>query len=376
MGLIPAISEARAAIMPALRNAFPFTQEPNVVPLINGTGGALALGDLVMLDMASTGVIATAGGYKRVIAPTVAGNLESAGFLHYVCQETVADGAVGKFLLYGTTKLNLATSSGTIGAKIGTNGTNKTGEVTTIVANTKIIGKTQVATTTGVVNVYFDGRGLGSGLSAASETVAGLVELATTAEAETGTDTARAVTPAGLKAAILGLQMQPFAATDIYVGTTTPLVAQTAEIATNSLCVNKSWDAADSGGDLIGWFDWISPKDWNASTVQFQVVWSVIAATAGPAVFALDAGAVSDADSLDLTVGTAQTSTDSSSATANLAYISPLSSAITIGGTPAKGDLIKFRIRRTSAAAGDTLAATARIIGIKLWYTTDAMTQD
>jgi hypothetical protein len=39
-------------------------------------------------------------------------------------------------------------------------------------------------------------------ISAASETVAGKVELATTAEATTGTDTARAVTPAGLKAAI------------------------------------------------------------------------------------------------------------------------------------------------------------------------------
>jgi len=38
---------------------------------------------------------------------------------------------------------------------------------------------------------------------AASDTVAGKVELATTAETETGTDTARAVTPAGLKGALL-----------------------------------------------------------------------------------------------------------------------------------------------------------------------------
>lgn len=37
---------------------------------------------------------------------------------------------------------------------------------------------------------------------AASATVSGLVELATTAETETGTDTGRAVTPAGLKAAV------------------------------------------------------------------------------------------------------------------------------------------------------------------------------
>jgi len=39
-------------------------------------------------------------------------------------------------------------------------------------------------------------------VSAASDTVAGKVELATTAEAVTGTDTGRAVTPAGLKARV------------------------------------------------------------------------------------------------------------------------------------------------------------------------------
>jgi len=41
----------------------------------------------------------------------------------------------------------------------------------------------------------------GGGGAAASETVAGIVELATTGEATTGTDTARAVTPAGVKSA-------------------------------------------------------------------------------------------------------------------------------------------------------------------------------
>jgi len=44
--------------------------------------------------------------------------------------------------------------------------------------------------------------GGGSGGSPASETVAGIVELATSAETVTGTDTARAVTPAGVAAAI------------------------------------------------------------------------------------------------------------------------------------------------------------------------------
>lgn len=41
-----------------------------------------------------------------------------------------------------------------------------------------------------------------SGVAAATDTVAGIVELATTAEVTTGTDTTRAVTPAGVQAAI------------------------------------------------------------------------------------------------------------------------------------------------------------------------------
>jgi hypothetical protein len=52
--------------------------------------------------------------------------------------------------------------------------------------------------------LFGDGSGEGGGgsdVEAASETVAGIVELATTAEAVTGTDTVRAVTPAGLQAA-------------------------------------------------------------------------------------------------------------------------------------------------------------------------------
>lgn len=47
-----------------------------------------------------------------------------------------------------------------------------------------------------------DQAGLMGLLAAATETAAGIVELATSAEATTGTDTARAVTPAGLKASV------------------------------------------------------------------------------------------------------------------------------------------------------------------------------
>lgn len=155
------VSEAEALKSPTDPNRYPYTQIPNKVSLVNATGGALSRGDLVMLDTTSAGVLtiaSTSRAYFRVIAPTVAGNLAAAGSVHLVAMESIASGAEGDFLLYGQGFLNLATSSATIGALIGTNGTNKTGEVTTIVTLTKIIGRTMVATTTGVVPVYFDGR--------------------------------------------------------------------------------------------------------------------------------------------------------------------------------------------------------------------------
>lgn len=169
-----AIEEAAALALPTAPNLLPLTQKPNEVVLTNATGGALAMGDLVMLDTTATGVrVVSANGatttsraYFRVIAPTVAGNLAAAAQFHLVAAQPVASGAAGRFILFGPAFLNLATSSATIGSLIGTNGTNKTGEVTAIVTLTKIIGLTQVATTTGVVAVYFDGRPPGLAIAA------------------------------------------------------------------------------------------------------------------------------------------------------------------------------------------------------------------
>ena len=59
------------------------------------------------------------------------------------------------------------------------------------------------APTAGVVAVDTDVTDIVSG---ATETAAGKVELATTAEATTGTDTARAVTPAGIANRVLNVQ--------------------------------------------------------------------------------------------------------------------------------------------------------------------------
>ena len=76
-----------------------------------------------------------------------------------------------------------------------------------------------------------------------------------------------------------------------------------------------------------------------------------------------------DDDASDVAYGTEQTSTDTA-LTAGDVHVGPTSAAITIGGTPATGDIVFFRIKRN--VADDTLGADARLIAIRLFFTQNA----
>ena len=53
-------------------------------------------------------------------------------------------------------------------------------------------------------------------------------------------------------------------------------------------------------------------------------------------------------------------------------YVSPDTSAMTVGGTASAGDTVYFRVYRKSADSGDTLAVDARLHSVVLYLTTDA----
>jgi hypothetical protein len=97
-----------------------------------------------------------------------------------------------------------------------------------------------------------------------------------------------------------------------------------------------------------------------ATVTNFGVVWG------------LDAVAISDDDAMDVAFGTAQTSTDTGGTT-NDSYQGPESSAITIAGSPAVGDLVMYRIHRDPSDGNDTLAIDARLHGVLLLYTIDTL---
>ena len=124
-----------------------------------------------------------------------AGSYAAASHTHTVSQ--VSDStAVGRFVLTATdaASARMAIGAGTSNLAIGTTaGTAKAGNYTPPDATSSANGLVRLAGD-------LAGTAVAPTVVAASETVAGKVELATTAEAATGTDTARAVTPAGLKA--------------------------------------------------------------------------------------------------------------------------------------------------------------------------------
>jgi hypothetical protein len=92
-------------------------------------------------------------------------------------------------------------------------------------------------------------------------------------------------------------------------------------------------------------------------------------------VWGVRAVALSNGDAADTAFGTAQTSTDTGGTTSTI-YHGPETSAITIGGTPTAGDTVVLEVYRDVAAGGDTMAVDAYLLGLMVYVTTDAATDD
>ena len=152
--------------------------------------------------------------------------------------------------------------------------------------------------------------------------------------------------------------------------TTAGAAAFVTELATNDVMIN-GFDFDTSTVEGVGFFIAL-PKQWNEGTVTFKAYWTA-ASGSGTVCWSLQGAARSDDDAMDQAYGTAQTSTDTL-ITANDVHVSPESSAITITGTPAAEDLCFFLLTR--ATGSDTLGVDARLLGIKMYITTDAGTDD
>ena len=142
--------------------------------------------------------------------------------------------------------------------------------------------------------------------------------------------------------------------------------AATGQIETSTNKVNAKVLDFDQSTEEYGCFSIPAPDYWDLGTVTAQFVWTA-ASGSGDVIWGLQGLARSNDDALDTAYGTAQEVTDTLM-TANDEHLTSATSAITIGGTPAKADSIYFRVYRKAADGSDTLSADARLIGIRIKF--------
>ena len=126
----------------------------------------------------------------------------------------------------------------------------------------------------------------------------------------------------------------------------------------------------DKDSDEFAQFTVAFPKSWNGGTVTFRAFWVGIAATTGIA-WGLQAISVGDNAEADAAFGTAVVVTDDSQGDATEVLVTSTSGAITISGA---GDdkMTFFQIFRDVSDANDDMAGDARLVGIQLFFTTNA----
>ena len=127
----------------------------------------------------------------------------------------------------------------------------------------------------------------------------------------------------------------------------------------------------DKSSDEHAQFTIAFPKSWNEGTVTFKAYFTATDTDTGTTAWGLAGGSFSDNGDLNTAFGTTVVATAKAhSGTSNDLDVTAESGAVTIAGSPAAEDLCFFQIMRDVSA--DDLDADARLLGIKLYFTTDA----
>ena len=169
---------------------------------------------------------------------------------------------------------------------------------------------------------------------------------------------------------IAGKETMWVPAAAMYGPTTNP--ADEAQVETTATRPDlKVWDF-DASTQQYTQFTVAMPKSWNEGTITYQVYWSPSTTNTGNCIFGLQAVACADSDTIDVAYGTAVEVTDAGIGTVEDQQISAESGAVTVAGSPAAGEQTYFQLFRKAADGGDTFTGESRVLGIKLFFTTDA----
>ena len=127
----------------------------------------------------------------------------------------------------------------------------------------------------------------------------------------------------------------------------------------------------DKDSDEFAQFAVAFPKSWNEGTVTFQAFFTAASTDTGTTSWALQGVALADNGDLNTAFGTAVAPTAKAmSGTSNDLAVTAESGAVTIAGSPSTDEYVFFQIFRDVSA--DDLNADAKLLGIKLFFTTDA----
>ncbi len=134
---------------------------------------------------------------------------------------------------------------------------------------------------------------------------------------------------------------------------------------------NFSTLAFDASTDEYACFEVWAPASWNEGTVTFQALWTTTATDADGVAWALQGVGVADGDDSDVAYGTAVVVTDDAQSNADDVLVTAESSAVTIAGSPAAGEMLQFRLFRDVSDANDVMTEDALLRGIVVFFTLD-----
>ena len=127
----------------------------------------------------------------------------------------------------------------------------------------------------------------------------------------------------------------------------------------------------DKDSDEFAQFAVAFPKSWNEGTVTFQAYFTADSTNTGTVSWGLSGVAIADNDSINTAFGTQVAPTAKAhSGTANDLDVTAESGAVTIAGSPSTDEEVFFQISRD--VSEDSLTADAKLLGVKLFFTTDA----
>ena len=127
----------------------------------------------------------------------------------------------------------------------------------------------------------------------------------------------------------------------------------------------------DPSSDENAQFTVAFPKSWNEGTITFQAFFTVTGTNTGTVAWGLSGVAIADDGSCNTAFGTNVVATAKAhSGTSNDLNVTAESGAVTIAGSPSTDEFVFFQVMRD--VSEDDQSGDARLLGIKIFFTTDA----